>query len=189
LRGLGKPGRLRVDQPTITAELGPAPNAYTPLFDCDDCSFVESVQAGALLMKVGLFFCSLMPPASESAPNRRTVSCAAAEGGAQATRPSYPPRQRLRRRAEIRDRTANPTTNPIRKELGRPTLRSIAGLTVSNDVISALILSIYTSIKLATDASQQAGLNVPFLSTHRTELPVAAQMFPLPRRHRRLTSC
>ena len=27
--GLGKPGRLRVDQPTITGELGPAPDAYT----------------------------------------------------------------------------------------------------------------------------------------------------------------
>ena len=29
LIGLGKPGRLRVDQPTITGELGPAPDAYT----------------------------------------------------------------------------------------------------------------------------------------------------------------
>ena len=27
--GLGKPGRLRVDQPTITGELGPATDAYT----------------------------------------------------------------------------------------------------------------------------------------------------------------
>ena len=27
--GLGKPGRLRVDQPAITGELGPAPDAYT----------------------------------------------------------------------------------------------------------------------------------------------------------------
>ena len=27
--GLGKPGRLRVDQPTIAGELGPAPDAYT----------------------------------------------------------------------------------------------------------------------------------------------------------------
>ena len=27
--GLGKRGRLRVDQPTITGELGPAPDAYT----------------------------------------------------------------------------------------------------------------------------------------------------------------
>jgi hypothetical protein len=27
--GLGKPGRLRVDQPTITVELGPAPDAYS----------------------------------------------------------------------------------------------------------------------------------------------------------------
>ena len=29
LIGLGKPGQLRVDQPTITGELGPAPDAYT----------------------------------------------------------------------------------------------------------------------------------------------------------------
>ena len=27
--GLGKPGRFRVDQPTITGELGPAPDPYT----------------------------------------------------------------------------------------------------------------------------------------------------------------
>ena len=27
--GLDKPGRMRVDQPTITGELGPAPDAYT----------------------------------------------------------------------------------------------------------------------------------------------------------------
>jgi hypothetical protein len=27
--GLGKPGRLRIDRPTITVELGPAPDAYT----------------------------------------------------------------------------------------------------------------------------------------------------------------
>ena len=27
--GLDKPGRLRVDQPTITGELSPAPDAYT----------------------------------------------------------------------------------------------------------------------------------------------------------------
>ena len=53
---LGKPGRLRVDQPTITGELGLATDAYTPSFARDDCSFVERLQAGALLMKVGLFF-------------------------------------------------------------------------------------------------------------------------------------
>ena len=53
--GLGKPGRLRVDQPTITGELRPAPAAYTH-YSPDDCSFVERLQAGALLMKVGLFF-------------------------------------------------------------------------------------------------------------------------------------
>jgi hypothetical protein len=27
--GLGKRGRLRIDQPTITGELGPVPDAYT----------------------------------------------------------------------------------------------------------------------------------------------------------------
>ena len=27
--GLGKPGRLRVDQPTIAGEFGPAPDAHT----------------------------------------------------------------------------------------------------------------------------------------------------------------
>ena len=52
---LGKPGRLRVDQPTITGELRPDTDAYTQ-FAPDDCSFVERLQAGALLMKVGLFF-------------------------------------------------------------------------------------------------------------------------------------
>ena len=29
--GLGKPGRWRVDQPTITGELGPAPDACTTI--------------------------------------------------------------------------------------------------------------------------------------------------------------
>ena len=37
---LGKPGRLRIDQPTITGEFGPATAAY-PLFAHADCSFVE----------------------------------------------------------------------------------------------------------------------------------------------------
>ena len=54
--GLGKRERLRVDQPTITGELGPAPDAYSPLFACDDCTFVERLQAGALVMKAGPFF-------------------------------------------------------------------------------------------------------------------------------------
>jgi hypothetical protein len=30
--GLGKRGRLRVDQPTITGRTRPAPDAYSPLF-------------------------------------------------------------------------------------------------------------------------------------------------------------
>ena len=60
---LGKPGRLRIDQPTITGEFGPATAAY-PLFARADCSFVERLQAGALLMKVGLFFGRAARPAS-----------------------------------------------------------------------------------------------------------------------------
>ena len=39
--GLGKPGRLQVDQPTITGELSPVSGRIHPLFACDDCSFVE----------------------------------------------------------------------------------------------------------------------------------------------------
>ncbi len=39
--GLDKPGRLRVDQPTITGELGLAPDAYTHYSPGDDCGFAE----------------------------------------------------------------------------------------------------------------------------------------------------
>ncbi len=57
--GLGKPGRLRVDQLTITGELGPVPDAYThysiPLRGLQLC---RRLQGGALLMKAGLFFCA-----------------------------------------------------------------------------------------------------------------------------------
>ena len=56
LMDLGKRGRLRVDQPTITGELGRAPDAYSQLFGCNDCTFVERLQAGALVMRRGLFF-------------------------------------------------------------------------------------------------------------------------------------
>ena len=52
--GLGKPGRLGVDQPTITVELGPAPDAYThysPLM----IQLCRRLQVGALLMKAGFF--------------------------------------------------------------------------------------------------------------------------------------
>ena len=41
LMGLGKRGRLRVDQPTITGRTRPAPDAYSPLFACDDRTFVD----------------------------------------------------------------------------------------------------------------------------------------------------
>ena len=37
--GLGKPGRLRVDQLTITVELGPAPDAATPSGEKDGALF------------------------------------------------------------------------------------------------------------------------------------------------------
>ena len=36
LMDLGKRGRLRVDQPTITGQLGRAPDAYSQLFGCND---------------------------------------------------------------------------------------------------------------------------------------------------------
>ena len=45
LMGLGKPGRLRVDQPTIIGELGPAPDAYTHYSARDDCRFVEDCRS------------------------------------------------------------------------------------------------------------------------------------------------
>ena len=38
--GLGKPGRLGVDQPTITCRTRPSSGRIHPLFACD-CSFVE----------------------------------------------------------------------------------------------------------------------------------------------------
>jgi hypothetical protein len=41
LMGLGKRGRLRIDQPTITGRTRPAPDAYSPPFACDDCTFVD----------------------------------------------------------------------------------------------------------------------------------------------------
>ena len=55
LIGLGKPGRLRVDQPTITGELGPAPDAYTHYSPVMIAALSKDCQTGALLMKVGLF--------------------------------------------------------------------------------------------------------------------------------------
>ena len=54
--GLGKLGRLRVGQPTNHWRTPPSSGRIHPLFACDDCSFVERLQAGALLMKAGLFF-------------------------------------------------------------------------------------------------------------------------------------
>ena len=39
--GLGKPGRLGVDQPTITCRTRPSSGRIHPLFACDDYSFVE----------------------------------------------------------------------------------------------------------------------------------------------------
>ena len=85
---LGKPGRLRVDQPTITGELGLATDAYTPSFARDDCSFVERLQAGALLMKVGLFFgraARLESSGQSSKLGRRWGDCASPSGSIDAS--------------------------------------------------------------------------------------------------------
>jgi len=54
--GRGKRGRLRVDQPTITGQLGPSSGRIEPTIACDDCTFVERLQAGALVMRRGFFF-------------------------------------------------------------------------------------------------------------------------------------
>jgi hypothetical protein len=45
--GLGKRGRLRVDQPTITGELAQL-RTHTALFACDDCTFVDQFIARRL---------------------------------------------------------------------------------------------------------------------------------------------
>jgi hypothetical protein len=47
LIGLDKRGRLRVDQPTITGRTCPAPDAYSPSFPSDDCTFVDQFIAHA----------------------------------------------------------------------------------------------------------------------------------------------
>jgi hypothetical protein len=59
--GLGKPGRSRVDQPTITGELGPAPDAYTHYSPVMIAAL--SKQAGVLLMEGGPFFAPSRRPA------------------------------------------------------------------------------------------------------------------------------
>ena len=41
--GLGKRGRLRVDQPTITGRTRPGPDAYSPLFACDGLHLCRSI--------------------------------------------------------------------------------------------------------------------------------------------------
>jgi hypothetical protein len=47
---------LRVDQPTITVELGPAPDAYTHYSPVIIAALSKDCRPEALLMKVGLFF-------------------------------------------------------------------------------------------------------------------------------------
>jgi hypothetical protein len=54
--GLDKRGQLRVDQPTITGQLGPAPEAYTHYSPVMIAALSKDCQTGALLMKVSLFF-------------------------------------------------------------------------------------------------------------------------------------
>ena len=59
--GLGKRGRLRVDQPTITGELGPAPDAYTHYSRVMIAALSKTVGRGAL-RKASLFFCASRRP-------------------------------------------------------------------------------------------------------------------------------
>ena len=73
--GLDKPGRLRVDQPTITGELGPAPDAYTH-YSPVMITALSKTAGRALLMKAALF----------SAPSRRPAKvCAVTRGDRVAT--------------------------------------------------------------------------------------------------------
>ena len=56
--GLGKPGRLRVDQPTITGELGPAPDAYTHYSPVMIAALSKTAGRSAFDETRGVFFCS-----------------------------------------------------------------------------------------------------------------------------------
>jgi hypothetical protein len=56
---------LRVDQPTITGRTRPAPDTYSPLFACDDCTFVDQFIARRLQASA-LFFLSRQASAGSS---------------------------------------------------------------------------------------------------------------------------
>ncbi len=59
--GLGKPGRLGVDQPTITVELGPAPDAYTHCSPVMIAALSKTAGRSAF-DEGGLFFCAKRRP-------------------------------------------------------------------------------------------------------------------------------
>jgi len=58
LMGLGNPGRLRVDQPTITGELRPAPDAYTHYSPVMIAALSKDCRPERFWWRRGLFFCS-----------------------------------------------------------------------------------------------------------------------------------
>ena len=62
--GLGKPGRLRVDQPTITVELGPAPDAYTHCSPVMIAALSKTAGRSAF-DEGGLFFCAKRRPGAK----------------------------------------------------------------------------------------------------------------------------
>jgi hypothetical protein len=59
--GLGKPGRLGVDQHTITVELGPAPDAYTYCSPVMIAALSKTAGRSAF-DEGGLFFCAKRRP-------------------------------------------------------------------------------------------------------------------------------
>jgi hypothetical protein len=65
--GLDKPGRLRVDQPTITGELGPAPDAYTHYSPVMITALSKTAGRSAF-DEGGPFFCAKQEAGSLSPP-------------------------------------------------------------------------------------------------------------------------
>ena len=65
--GLGKRGRLRIDQPTITGELGPAPDAYTHYSPVMIAALSKTAGRSAF-DEGGPFFCAKREAASERNP-------------------------------------------------------------------------------------------------------------------------
>jgi hypothetical protein len=74
--GLGKRGRLRVDQPTITGELGPAPDANIPYSPVMIAPLSKDRRPERCDEGGGLFFCKLPPWALEAqyATTRRRLA-------------------------------------------------------------------------------------------------------------------